>query len=201
MRNANFGVAMLDEIYVLKDAVRKIRIGLYRDVSVPESRTERRAHEIAVTASCVARLLETEAVEISYEENGAPCLASSPEWNISLSHSKDWYAVMLCMNGEAGIDVQQMRPAGIASGMHYFMSEAEQEGGWTDRELYLIWSAKEALFKWKRGRVPSYKEDLRIHEIGSHFINAEACGEFVSCAYFSPVPDIVLVHLSPSDRG
>lgn len=187
---------MLREIYYLNDPSIGFRIAVFQDETPDAARDQRREHEKSTTLRCISKLLLADKVELDYTTNGAPVLKSHPELHLSISHSKDWYAVALSDQGPVGVDVQEMKAEGLASGLAYFMSTRELSKKWTDRELYLIWCAKEAWYKWKRGEVESYKENLSIMEIAHNQIHGQICGEFLSCTYLFPVTKVALVYHS-----
>jgi len=185
---------MLREIYYLNEPYTGFRLAVYLDETPEKQRGLRREHEKASTLHCISHLLSGENVEIEYTPSGAPLLKSHPWLYLSISHSKDWYAIALSDRAAVGVDVQEMKAEGLASGLAYFMSAQEQSNKWTDQELYLIWCAKEVWYKWKRGEVESYKEDLQITEVAHGRIHGQVSGEFVTCDYCFPVPTVALVY-------
>lgn len=192
--NVNFKHPMLREIYYLHDPAIGFRMAVFQDGTPENLRAKRREHEKASTLRCITNLLLTETVELDYTASGAPFLKSHPELHLSISHSKDWYAIAISDRGPVGVDVQEMKAEGIASGLAYFMSVQELKKEWSDRELYLIWCAKEAWYKWKRGEVESYKEDLSISEMAHDRIHGQVSGEFLTCGYCFPVASVALVY-------
>ncbi|OFZ16490.1 MAG: hypothetical protein A3D92_17450 [Bacteroidetes bacterium RIFCSPHIGHO2_02_FULL_44_7] len=185
---------MLREIYYLNEPLTGFRLVVFQDETPEKQRALRREHEKATTLNAISELLSGETVELEYAPGGAPLLKSHPELHLSISHSKDWYAIALSNRVPVGVDVQEMKAEGLASGLAYFMASEEQDKEWTDQGLYLIWCAKEVWYKWKRGEVESYKEDLLIKEIANGQIHGQICGEFLTCAYFFPLPTVALVY-------
>lgn len=194
MGNVNFKHPMLREIYCLHEPSTGFRLVLFKDETPENLRALRREHEKATVLNCISTLLSGERVELDYTASGAPLLKSHPELHLSISHSKDWYAIALSDRVPVGVDVQEMKTEGLASGLAYFMAAAELDKEWTDRSLYLIWCAKEVWYKWKRGDVESYKEDLLIKEIANGQIHGQVCGDFLTCAYCFPLPKVALVY-------
>ncbi|MDX2361693.1 MAG: hypothetical protein QNK23_12870 [Crocinitomicaceae bacterium] len=122
-------------------------------------------------------------VTIDHTDEGAPILKEFPEINISISHSGEFIAVQWSKSIQIGLDIQKPRD-GLYKGRYYFVNETEESiFELNNDQLLIIWSAKEALYKLKKGRVERYKESLVILEIGEEFIDAKVEEEQVRCAY------------------
>lgn len=113
-----------------------------------------------------ARLLLTEMdrdiKRIYYNNWGAPFL--EVEKFISLSHSKDMVAVTLDNKADTGIDVQYYSPK-IELIKNKFCSENELNfvrNSNSLRELHLIWSAKESIYKKLKIPGLSFKENIQV---------------------------------------
>ena len=82
------------------------------------------------------------------------------EGYISFSHSGDYACVYIDTEKLVGADIQQMKPS-IEKGIDYFLNHEEQS--WVNAGdnllLHLIWSAKEAVFKF----AGDADLDLRLH--------------------------------------
>lgn len=94
------------------------------------------------------------------------------EYHFSISHCGDFAAVIVSKNKRVGIDIEQVTPK-VAKIRHKFLGEEELKlvpdatpghGGETYlRLLTLLWSCKEAVFKWDgRGGI-DFKKNIQIH--------------------------------------
>lgn len=109
--------------------------------------TEKRRQEWLASRVLLKELLGKEA-HIAYYPNGAPYLLDVP-LHISISHTKEYAAVLLQNHPFAGIDIEYRSPR-VLKIRRRFMNEKEEK--WVDPaheiEYTLIyWCAKEALFK------------------------------------------------------
>ncbi len=96
--------------------------------------------------------------ELSYTEHGKPFYPNGPK--ISLTHSKDYIAIITHPTSEVGIDVQEIVEK-VARIKHKFCNAQELEWAKTTEDFTLIWSAKEAVFKIKERNV-LFKEDILV---------------------------------------
>ncbi len=96
--------------------------------------------------------------DLSYTENGKPFYLNGPK--ISLTHSRDFIAIITHPTSEVGIDVQEIVEK-VARIKHRFCNAKELEWAKTTEEFTLIWSAKEAVFKIKEKNV-NFKEDILV---------------------------------------
>lgn len=95
-------------------------------------------------------------INLKIDESRKPYLANLP-YQVSISHSHDFAAVMVSRNGPVGIDVEEISPK-IEKVASRFLLPAELEfigersGSRSSpgRLLYLYacWSIKEAIYKW-----------------------------------------------------
>ena len=91
-------------------------------------------------------------VNIIYDLNGKPHLESRAEENnyhISISHSGDYVAVIVCKDSHVGIDLETMRER-ILNISKRFINEDEMKG--IDQKhviehMHVLWGAKEVLYK------------------------------------------------------
>lgn len=116
---------------------------------------------------------------VMHDESGAPSLENEEFLTVSISHFRGWYALLLS-NRQAGIDIQPYKKA-LMAGKDYFVNPREKELEYNDRELYLVWAAKEAFYKLKKGRIADLKNEVTITEIKkrqNEIIAAYESGEF-----------------------
>ena len=100
--------------------------------------------------------------KIGYTENRKPYLADK-SYHISISHSQGLVAVLLSLDGRAGLDVEMLSEK-VCRISHKFLTEKEIEDAGTDniRKLSLYWGAKEALYKLHGNEEISLRESLLI---------------------------------------
>jgi 4'-phosphopantetheinyl transferase len=114
------------------------------------------------------RSMSENAGEIGYDPMGKPFLKDS-NLNISISHSGHYACVYLSESRPVGIDVQKLKPS-ISAGSHFFLNENEFE--WVDQDdnaqLHLIWSVKEAVYKFAGKQNLDLKKDIILNPIKSN---------------------------------
>ena len=95
---------------------------------------------------------------LQYTEHGKPFYPSGPK--ISISHSKDFIAIIAHPENEVGIDVQEVVDK-VRRIKHKFCNPHELNWATSDEDFTIIWSTKEALFKVKERNV-LFKEDIQV---------------------------------------
>ena len=109
-------------------------------------------------------LLNTaEYIDCKFDEDGKPYLVNS-EYQISLSHSYDYAAVMISKEFAVGVDIELIKHK-IKSIKHKFLSDielAQKQIGNNTEGLYVAWCAKEAIYKWHGKKGLEFKRDIHI---------------------------------------
>lgn len=82
-------------------------------------------------------------VRVVHDPEGAPQLIGSPLF-VSISHSRNYAAVMTSTNCRCGVDIEEPRMEQLERVKEKFMSAAEIAAG---VEPLTAWTAKEAVFK------------------------------------------------------
>jgi 4'-phosphopantetheinyl transferase len=103
-------------------------------------------------------------IQIQYDGEGKPSLSDN-SYQISVSHSNKWIAVMIHPNKKTGIDIECPTDK-IQKLYTRFLSLTEQKelsGGKDNKQLLLAWSAKEALFKIIGKEAIDFANQLRIY--------------------------------------
>lgn len=100
---------------------------------------------------------------LNYEESGAPILKNAFYSNISISHSQGWFALYFS-NELIGVDVQIFKDT-LFKGRSYFVNSLDEELELTKNNLHVIWGAKEAFYKKKKGNIIDLKNEVSIIEI------------------------------------
>ncbi|MDR1680099.1 MAG: 4'-phosphopantetheinyl transferase superfamily protein [Prevotellaceae bacterium] len=109
---------------------------------------------------CLLKTLCGEEKQIAYTKHGKPFLPDK-SYHISISHTKNYAAVLLHPQKEVGIDIEQISNK-ILRLKERFMSSAELaslQPGTEVLQTLLHWSAKETLFKL----LPETGIDFRSH--------------------------------------
>lgn len=107
---------------------------------------ERRKREWLVVRILLQQIFN-EKIILNYTKYGKPYFLNLPNRNISISHSKNYVAVMLSdKNQKIGIDIETIAER-IEKVTHKFLSPSELL--WVDNQEFMTicWGAKEAIFK------------------------------------------------------
>ncbi len=138
-----------------------------------EIKSEKRKKEFLAPRILLNELLGKN-VQIEYDKNGKPTLES--KLNISISHSKNFYGVIVSKNSLVGLDIEysHQRYEKIVS---KFVSEFEKSNIAYKQNLDLIWGAKECIFKIEGSAVLDFKEHINITEISSKNLKATTSGQ------------------------
>ncbi len=132
----------------------------YSDIPGINAKSIKRRCEWATTHKLLEFVLG-ETVTYSYDKNGKPVLNNRNE-KISISHSRNFCAVIISKIKHAGIDIEEPNDR-IYRIADRFLTEDEKV--WVDGSpdkievLYLIWCAKEALYKVTDLK-PDFKENM-----------------------------------------
>lgn len=98
------------------------------------------------------------------DEYDKPHLLKSQGY-ITISHAKPYVAAMVNLNSPCGIDVERYREK-LSYLAPKFLTEKEQAlAGGNLRNLAILWSAKEALYKLYGKRSLIFRENLHISDI------------------------------------
>ena len=138
-------------------------------------KNERRRIEFLATRILLQELLNQDII-IEYLPNGKAIL-KSPNYHLSLSHSKDFVAVIVSPDKEVGIDIEKMRD-NMFSLKEKFLSVEELKTINTSDNLllHLCWGAKEAMYKMHSSSQPLFTEHLSLENID--FQKQQATGIF-----------------------
>ncbi len=127
---------------------------------IEEMGSDRRVNEWLATRVLLHDLTGKD-VSILYHDNGSPYL-SDQSCNISISHSKDYVAVLLSATLQVGVDIE-----GISDRIYNIKERFIDTSEYISKDnelihLLLHWSAKETLFKLMKESEVDFKEHLRI---------------------------------------
>ncbi len=114
---------------------------------------------------------------ISYQESGKPILKHNKFRYISISHSRDFAAVILHENVSVGIDIESTTRDFIRV-ENRFLSDEERVRTNRDPLLQcLFWCAKEAIFKLIDDQGVDFKKQIRL---SFNSVSNQFSGKFIS---------------------
>ena len=107
-------------------------------------------------------MLKGQSFELLKTESGKPYL---PDYNfeISLSHSGDYAAAIICKEQETGVDIEKIDPR-IYRIAHKYLNDFDQSFLKKDDLIghFLIWNAKEVLFKYYSKGAVDFRKHLFV---------------------------------------
>ena len=126
---------------------------------------EGRKKQWLITRKLLLELSGNSFLWIAHDDNRRPYL-NDETLSISISHTQNYVAVLLGENISLGIDIEKLSPR-IYKIRKKFCSDAEDEYLTDDENLlpslYLIWSAKESLFKMYGEGNLDFRKNLYVH--------------------------------------
>lgn len=127
--------------------------------NIKKIKLESRRLEKWACRAALAELIGDRNVFITYSKNGQPL---SEHGSISFSHTKD-LALVVLSDHPVGADIEKVTPK-IVKLKHKFINQQEITVFDTEdpEEITLIWSAKEAIFKWYEKGNLDFSEDIVI---------------------------------------
>ncbi len=140
------GIWRLDEsLQELHNLLRLSEIDL---TTLNNFKSEYRKREWLTVRVLLKVLLPAEATAIEYDSNGKPHLVNR-DHSISISHTKNFVAVILSKNTGVGIDIETIQPR-IEKIAARFVTKEEERFIEPSQKLdyqHVIWGTKEVLFK------------------------------------------------------
>jgi 4'-phosphopantetheinyl transferase EntD len=154
-----------------------LRVPLKRDVSHAQKRLQHLAGRYLLTELFPDFPLE----EIMIADTRKPYLEYE-QYHFSISHFGQYAAAIVSSTNRVGVDVEKTSPS-IEKIRNKFLSPHESEiafegiekSGHRLRQLTLLWSAKESIFKWYSLGKVNFKEHIRWTD--PYFIRREDLGE------------------------
>ena len=109
--------------------------------------TSNKRHIERLAARALLKEMLGREVAVNYRDNGAPCLADG-SFHISVSHTKNYVAVLLDAEKRVGVDIEQ-RSEKVVSLAGKFINHTQEYISCTKSSLHLLlhWSGKEAVYK------------------------------------------------------
>lgn len=127
--------------------------------TIPKTNSENRIKQWVATRLLVNQFFSD--VEIVYDEFGKPSLSN--HWNISISHSGEFVAIILNEKENCGIDIEKISSK-VERIKHKFLNEDDLKIITTHEHLTLFWGAKEALYKYYGKKEVLFIENLFIKD-------------------------------------
>ena len=152
-----------------------------------------------------ARTLLREALgaeaELRYASSGALILAKpvGTTRHLSISHTKEWVAVMLS-EGRCGVDIESLGRNFSKVASRYITHEERERLAEIAGESFeaLMWSAKEALYKYGASERLDFLQDMVVTDIDptEQTLNAELYGLATPPVHYQFVDDHILCYVS-----
>ncbi len=159
--------------------------------------TEKRKKEFLIPRILVNRALDSPYI-VNYNSEGKPLL--NTKMHLSISHSKDFYGIIVSSTHQVGIDLEynHQRYEHIKD---KYISEKEVNTLDYLPNLDIIWSAKESIFKIFGGKVVDFRRSIQIDKIDDKELLATALGEKLNVLYhrFDSFCLSYCKHLTPVD--
>ncbi len=128
-------------------------------------KSEYRKREWLTVRVLVKTLLKSAEFNIAYHKNGKPLLVNS-HFSISISHTKNFVAVLLTEHEAAGIDLETIQPR-IEKIAKRFITPEEEQFITADKKInyqHVIWGTKETLFKiYAKGEL-NFLDNLHVEK-------------------------------------
>ena len=182
-----------------EDLLCKVCRAVPEDIIIADSyKNESRRKQWFACRALLGHLLHLDSVKVCYDEHGKPSLEGFGG-EISISHTREYAAVLINENGPAGIDIEKISPR-IERIAARFLQEGELEhiGSWPGKRnekpddsiypeetglrvqgnphtelLYIHWCSKEALYKFYGKPSVDLKNDIYIIPF-DYFCNSQA---------------------------
>ncbi len=131
----------------------------------PQKRAESLAARCCVESLC--RKFGLAYTGIEKDQHQKPHLAGQPQVGISVAHSFPYAVAMIHLLQPCGIDIEQIDPK-VSRVAHKFLNEQEAKWAGEDvRNLIIIWSAKETLYKCYGRKQLIFKDQLHVGSLQS----------------------------------
>ena len=120
----------------------------------------KRRQEFAAARTILYGMLGNRYEHIQYTAEGKPYLQN---YNISISHSNNYCAIIMSAGAQVGIDIEEYRTK-ITQLAPRFMTNAELQKFTTLEQQTLVCCAKEALFKLSNAGA-DFRKNFHVHSI------------------------------------
>ena len=120
---------------------------------IPDFNNEKRKKEYLASRLLLKDIAPN--TKITYNEYSAPKLENGE--HISISHSKDLVAIIFSKQ-KVGLDIEKISEKPLRLSSKFISTKAHQN--LTQEKATLIWSCKEAIFKWYQKGNIDFKKDI-----------------------------------------
>tara|TARA_R110001592_G_scaffold61993_8_gene189447 strand:+ start:3991 stop:4602 length:612 start_codon:yes stop_codon:yes gene_type:complete len=124
---------------------------------IPQTKSDNRIKQWIATRLLLNHFFND--VEIIYDKLGKPSLSNN--WNISISHSGDYVAIIINSTKYCGIDIEKVTTK-VERIKHKFLNNDDLKNITSHEHLTLYWGAKEALYKYYGKKEVLFIENLFI---------------------------------------
>lgn len=124
---------------------------------------KRLVHWLSTRLLLRTMLNTTEYIDCRMDEHGKPYLHDL-DYEISLSHSYDYAAVIISKTKKVGVDIELIKHK-IKAIRHKFLTDSElaqKQIGDNINGLYVCWCAKEAIYKWYGKKGLEFRQHIHI---------------------------------------
>ncbi len=156
-KNVKLGIWYIDETIAELTKIATER-GIYLK-DLPQVKNENRIKQWLATRLLLNSFFTN--ATIIYDEKRKPFLSNG--WNISISHSGDYVAIILNENDNCGIDIEKISNK-VERIKHKFLNETDLKNITTEQYLTIYWGAKEALYKYYGKKEVLFIENLFIED-------------------------------------
>lgn len=118
-------------------------------------------HWLASRAAIAARFEKGSIQVVKDEYNKPSLLVDGMHYHVSITHSFDYAAVIISPTHDVAIDMEKFDNR-IERVKHKFASDDELRFAHTHRQLTLLWSAKETLYKFYGKKAVLFKSQLSV---------------------------------------
>ncbi|MGB1205827.1 MAG: 4'-phosphopantetheinyl transferase family protein [Chitinophagales bacterium] len=143
----------------------------------------RRKKEWLCVRLLLAEMLQKTNVEISYNLHKKPYLKNEM-YQISISHSLEYVAIILHEKKQVGIDVENIHPR-VEKIKQKFLTKGEQNLLLNQPQFMLtaFWSAKETLYKWYSKKGVDFKKHLQIVKVKHNKKESEIYSGYIEAIF------------------
>ncbi len=127
-------------IWQITEPIEAMPIPERADLSALHSASRRR--EVQAVYALLAYMTGRNDLVIDHDDTGRPTL---PGWNLSISHTKGWAALVMSANRRVAVDIEYVSDR-VSRVADRFIREDEQKGSLAHQ--LINWSAKETVFKY-----------------------------------------------------
>lgn len=150
-------------VWYINETIEELtKIALKKEINLndlPQVKNESRIKQWLATRLLLNHFLSN--THIIYDEKRKPFLSNG--WNISISHSGNYVAIIINETENCGIDIEKISNK-VERIKHKFLNETDLKNITTEQDLTIYWGAKEALYKYYGKKEVLFIENLFIED-------------------------------------